>query len=48
MTIGQITVFLADSRVGREWLMSRVVSDAGELAQLAPWPAAWLAGLLAC
>src|ERR1700712_2916053 len=31
-----ITVFLADSRVGREWLMSRVVADAGELARLAP------------
>jgi hypothetical protein len=31
-----ITVFLADSRIGREWLMSRVVADADELAQLAP------------
>src|SRR4051794_6895954 len=31
-----ITVFLADSRAGREWLMSRVVTDAEELARLVP------------
>jgi hypothetical protein len=29
-------VFLADSRAGREWLMSRRVADARELARLAP------------
>src|SRR3954447_8884907 len=31
-----ITVFFAESRSGREWLMSRNVRDAAELATLAP------------
>lgn len=31
-----VTVFLADSRIGHEWLVSRVVADADELARLEP------------